>query len=291
MLRATSRITGLFSLLLGLLLTVPSAQAQQPPPAPTARTLVSQRVELLPQGPLCWNAFRIELPPGTRSPAAGYAAEPLSLGYQTGGLHRLTYADGPTLTTNAGDGLFVGNNNWHAHENVGTVPLIAVVFALSCQQLPPGVPGLTQLANSGVLTGVKPAGPYSVQLAEVVHGPGAQNRFIVPGPSTHYLLEGALAVATTAGVTHYKAADIFTDPPGVSFEATNVGTVPARHLIARLWLPGEAVTRPGPDVRFPSPLPTALPRTGDELPWAGPAAMLAGVLLLTAGLRLRRAKA
>ena len=76
--RFTLIVSGLVSLVLGIFLTVAPAAADEPP-APVQRTLVNQRVELLPQEPLCWNVNQGSRLPGSRTPAEGFRAQPLTV--------------------------------------------------------------------------------------------------------------------------------------------------------------------------------------------------------------------
>lgn len=73
--RLTLIVAGLTLVVVGSLLTASSVGAADPPPLIVPRPLVSQRVELLPQGPLCWNISNERgLTPGTRLPSSDYRA-------------------------------------------------------------------------------------------------------------------------------------------------------------------------------------------------------------------------
>lgn len=286
MARLTLIISGLVSLVLGILMSVPPAAAQE---QIALRVLAEQRVELLPQGPVCWAVSRSILPPGgIRPPGGGYHAHALYLGYQVEGSQRLEYAGGPTLTHQLRTGTFIGNNNWHAHINVGTSPAEEIFFTLLCDA--PPLPAITRLAQTATLPGVRsgPA-PYVVRLIEGTGGPGAQYpAHQHAGPETVYVVEGGLAVATEGGVIRLNAGESGVIPPGVPHQPTAVGNT--RFLVAALTPVPEPHLQLLPDVRLPSPGPVALPRTGEELPWAGPLSMLVGALLLAAGVGLRRAR-
>lgn len=285
-------VSGLALLGLGTLIAATPVAAEDPI---TLTVKAEQRVEQLPGGPLCWNLFSANLPPGARTPSTGYVAEPMSLGYQTGGVHRIDYAGGPSLTTNAGDGLFVGQDNWHAHSSTGTTPLTVTIFALTCQQVPPGIPGITQIANTGTLSGTStgPGMPHTVRLILGTGNPGSQYlTHTHAGPETVYVWEGELAVTTAAGITRLKAGELGWIPPGTAHQPTVVGNTPAKFLVAALTPQGEPHLRTLADVAFPTPsvAPAALPRAGDNFSWPGLAATLLGVFLFGAAFGLRKAR-
>src|SRR5688572_24105369 len=98
-----SRSSVIFGTILVLLITVvistaPPVTAQEPA---TVRLLAAQRVELLPQEPLCWNVFSASIPVGGRIPSDGYISTPLILGYATQGSHKFDFAGGSTSTLQA----------------------------------------------------------------------------------------------------------------------------------------------------------------------------------------------
>gem|GEM_PF-1682459 len=291
-------VSGLALLGLGTLFTATPVAAEDPI---TLSVKAEQRVEQLPHGPLCWNVFSVNLPPGSRVPPTGYVAEPMSLGYQTGGVHRLDYAGGPSLTTNVGDALFVGQDNWHAHSSIGTTPLTVTIFSLTCQQIPSGIPGITQIGNTGTLSGTNAgpdmphmAMPHTVRLILGTGNPGSQYpTHTHAGPESVYVWEGELAVTTSAGVIRLKAGEVGVIPPGTAHQPTIVGNAPAKFLVAALTPQGEPHLRVLSDVAFPTPAasPAALPRAGDSFDWVGTSAMLAGLLLLVTGFSLHRKKA
>lgn len=285
MLRLSLIVGGLVSLTLGMLQTAPHAAAQE---QIALKVLAEQRVELLPQEPLCWNVFRMDLAPGFRGASHAHA---LTLGYGLGGSQLLEFLGGPTGTVGPGEGNFIGQNNWHIHANPGTTTHSAVVFHLTCddqQLLLP--PTSTRLGKTDVLPGIRPAVPYVVRLIEGAGAPGAQYPVHAhAGPETVYVHEGALAVTTETGTIRLNAGQMGVLPPGLAHQPTAVGTMPLRFLVAALTPVPEPHLRLLPDVRFPSLGPAALPRTGEATPWIGPLAVIAGVVMLAAGIGLRRA--
>lgn len=253
-------ISGLALLALGVLLTVPAAEAQQPP-EPTTRRLVNQRVEELPQGaPVCWNVFRFQAPPGFRTPTEGYGVAPIDVAAIFEGSVQVEYAGGPTVVAKAGEGGFIGQGNWRAISTVGATPAQAIVFRLTCARVPPAggdSPIATHLGKTDVLPGIRlgPV-PYQVRLLERTFAPGAKGDLHAhTGPVTQYVLEGTLAVSTSAGVSHYKAGDVVVISPGVPVQASNVSNAPARTLILPIWPAAEPLQIEAPGVRLPSTPP------------------------------------
>ncbi len=293
--RFTLVLTGLVSLILGMLMSVSQAAAEDPPPAPVARLLVSQRVELLPQEPLCWRIVEATRPAGTRRPPSGYVADPLSLFYLAAGEAQIEYAGGPTVQVKAGQGAFIGANNWFAWSIGGTARERNIVFALSCQTFPPGVPNVTQLGNTGPLPGVRPdKGPHIIDFREVRWAVGAQiPPSITGGPRSFLILEGEFAFGMPEGLRRLGPGETITVPAGTPYQTTNVGAVPALLLNVQITPVGEVTARiPASDVRLINPLaaaaPAALPRAGDHLSWLSSLAMLMGAVLMAAGINLRR---
>src|SRR5262245_31670169 len=82
----------------GVLLTPASVSGDDERAPFTVRSLITQRIERLPDGPLCWNGFELALPVGGRSPASDNHAHPIAVGYRAEGTHRVEYAGGPVLT-------------------------------------------------------------------------------------------------------------------------------------------------------------------------------------------------
>lgn len=284
--RLTLIVCGLVSLALGMLMAAHPAAAEDPP-RPMARVLLTQRVELLPQEPLCWNVLQETRPPGDRSPGEGFHAEPLAVVYRVEGLHRIEYLGGPTPTVGPGEGMFIGQDNWHVHVNPGTAQMVDLRFELTCDPRTRGR-AITPLGRTGLLPGIRSGPvPYEVQLVEQQGAPGAQTPArIIPGPMVWYVLEGAVAQSTSAGSARYGPGDLFVSPVGTPFQTSFVSATPSRVLIVHLWPAGEQA-RPIQDVQLPRPTPATLPRTGDEFSWAGPLALLVGTLLLAAGVGLR----
>ncbi len=274
----------IFALFITIVLsTAPLATAQEPA---TVRLLAAQRVELLPQEPLCWNVFSASIPAGGRFPPQGYLSAPLLLGYATQGSHRFDFAGGATSTLQAGEGRFIGNENWFAHSNTGTVSAESLVFALTCRQFPPpGIPGIQHITKTDVLPGIRTGPvPYLVQLLEIKGVPGSMTAAqTTSGPLTAYFTEGTVAVTTPSGVKQYKAGDYVVIPPGTPFETATVGNVPATALVTLVTPVGEP-----PQQRLSGGVtPTALPRTGDPPMAANPFAILLGLSLLMAGIGMR----
>lgn len=287
--RWTFLFTGLLALVTGVLL-VPSPTAAEDPPQFVTKFLVNQRVPVLPEGPVCWNIVRQTLAPGARVPAQGYRAYPHTVAAVLDGQVQIEYSGGPSHTARAGEGLFIGQDNWFALTNTGTTPATAVMYTMTCDRMPAGIPGFTQLANSGPLDGVRHGVSYDIVFVDVSGVPGSM---IAPHthPSTEsaYLLDGALALSTPAGVKEYRAGEMIIVPFGTAHMGTMVGTTNGRLVSAYLVPTGQDI-RDYVTTRLPAPaLPTALPRTGDAAaPLAGVALTLLGTLLLAAGLRLRR---
>ena len=288
--RSACILTGLVWLAGGLGLTAVPAAADDPPLI-IPRVVVEQRLEMLPEGPLCWNVYRQTLPPDGRAPLSGYLARPPSVAYRLDGQARLDYAGGPSVNVGAGQGYFVGNDNWFAVTNTGNTASSGLTFSLSCEPPPDGAQGITRLANTGPLPGIRPGpAPYMLTLvyAKGVLGAQQESARIRPGPAAWYVLEGEVAQTTAAGTTRARAGDLFVNPVGIPFLNTVVSSTGASFLIAQLF-PVGAPTTLLPDLRLPSPLgPSALPRTGHDLAWAGPLGMLMGALLVAAGLGLGR---
>lgn len=262
----------------------PAAADDPVSPDPISTTLVNERVELLPQRPLCWNLFRLTTPAGARVPAQGYAAAPLSVVYLSQGEIRGEYSAGPTWSERAGQAHFIGENNWFAHQTVSSGPATHLVFTLSCPQYPPaGTPGVTQLANTGELTGIRPGVPYSLFMAEEVRLPTTELRplRLIPGPAINYVLEGSVYRVTGAGSRRYGPGELYVNPPGEPFVVLNAGPGPSRLVTMRLWPVGEA-GNPQPNLPFANPFlrPTALPSAGDALDPVALAVAGLGVALL-----------
>ncbi|MCX6020809.1 MAG: hypothetical protein NTZ05_03595, partial [Chloroflexi bacterium] len=137
------------------------------------KVLLTQRVQSLPDGPLCFNLTQQTMPAGQRVPAQGYRADPLGVAFMLTGQARLDYAGGPSMTVGTGEGMFIGADNWYAVTNTGTAPDTAIVYSLSCQPAPAGIPGVTQLGNSGPLAGVRSGTPYDLVFVEVKGVPGS----------------------------------------------------------------------------------------------------------------------
>ncbi len=270
-----------------VLLTAPLATAQEPA---TVRLLAAQRVELLPQEPLCWNVFSASLPVGGRIPPEGYISAPLLLGYATKGTHRFEFAGGPNVNLQAGEGRFIGNENWFAHSNIGTVSADSLVFALTCQQFPPpGIPGVQHLTKTDILPGIRMGPtPYLVQLLEIKGVPGSMTAAqTTSGPLTAYFTEGTVAVTTPSGVKQYKAGDLVVIPPGTPFETATVGNVPATALVTLITPVGEPPQQRLAGGLTGSATPSALPRTGDPPLAINPFAILLGLSLFTVGISAR----
>lgn len=289
-------LSGLVLLVSGILLSMSSVAAQEPPPAPTSRTLVSQRVEQLPPAPWCWNIAYDTRPAGARAPATNdYHAEPLTVAYMIQGSQTVEYAGGPTRTYGEGAGLFVGENNWHAHVIGNTSPFKSLVFELTCQPRSRGG-AITQIGNTGPLPGVQPdKGPHILQLTEVRWAVGAQ---IPPsstaGPRTFFILEGEFTIAMPEGLRHLGPGETITVPPGTPYQTTNVGAAPALLLNLQITPVGETSARIPTDVQLINPLasaaPAALPRAGDSISWVGYVLSFVGILLIVGGITLRRVR-
>ncbi|MCX6022389.1 MAG: hypothetical protein NTZ05_11805, partial [Chloroflexi bacterium] len=232
------------------------------PPAPTARVVVSQRVELLPQGSLCWTVFRVAMEPGGRFPASDYAAGPLMAAYSASGVQRFEFSGGSTRQAAPGEGVFIGNNNWFVHLNTGGGPAEAVVYALSCGGFPPQAPGVTVVGRTPPLPNIKAGSPYMVTLSEYQRGPGERGPVrLNPYAAGLVMLEGSLALSTPTGAAVYRPGDLFVAPADIPFRVgVPSGSVRARYLVLELQAVGENGVPDPPGVSAPDPLaltPTA----------------------------------
>lgn len=287
--------SGLVSLAVGLFLSTnssasPPAGPQSPLIArPTVRLLVSQRVEQLPQGPLCWVVNTNTGSVGGRNPATGYHAHGLNLNYLAQGDLQTEFDDGRVLNIGPGEGHFLEPQKPHFHVNTGGVPTLSYIFALTCGG-PIAQPAGTRLDRTepAPLPGIRGgAVPYLATLLEVAGSPGSQTPTqSTSGPLAVYVLEGSVAVGTADGVKHQGPNDLFVVPPDTPFQATILGDSPARALVALLIPAGELPQAVRTDVRLPSPGPlvaAAVPPAENRPLWPGPAAVLLGLFQVAIG--------
>ena len=264
-------LSGLLSVVLAAFVLAVPAVADDPP-APTARVVVSQRVELLPQGPLCWTVFRVAMEPGGRFPASDYAAGPLMATYSAGGAQRFEFSGGPSRQVGRGEGVFIGADNWFAHMNTGSVSAESVVYALSCGGFPPQAPGVTVLGRTPPLPNIKAGSPYMVTLSEYQRGPGERGPVrLNPYAAGLLMLEGSLALSTPTGAAVYHPGDLFVAPADVPFRVGVPGAVRARYLVLELQALGETGVLDPPGVAVLDPLATA-PTASAAAPAAQPPA-------------------
>ncbi|MCX6022641.1 MAG: cupin domain-containing protein [Chloroflexi bacterium] len=287
MMQVRRLVAGLALVVMGFSFAVLPAAADEPP---LVLTLASQRIELLPPGPLCWDVFGDALPAGGRT-TAPYAASAPFLSYALEGERRREYVNGPAVTAKAGEGEFTGAGNWFTLANPGTAPFRGIVFALSCERVP-SFAGLTPIANTGPLAGFQPGQrPYVATLRTGRSGPGSQGPVVShSGPVVYTVLEGETAISTAAGVTRYRQGDVFAIPAGTQYQYTNAGAGVNRSLYVFLTPADQPPTAVHTDVRLPQLAPAALPRTGEGAPWTVFSAM-AGVALLATGIVGRRLRA
>jgi len=230
------------------------AQAPTPTPvlpaaAPTfrpsiqTRTLFEQRLEQLPQQPLCWDVRTGSLAPGAKSPATGFHRHGWVVAYVTGGAERVTYEGGASFTVNAGGGILFEAGKPHVHESVGTVPRTNIGFELTCKRQP------NSTGTSGTLPGIRSgAVAYQVQLRERTWPSGAQTPVhILSGPTTTYIREGTIGRSTSSGTARSGPGDLYVSPVGELAQNTCVSSTPCRTLDVDTWPSGEtrSVAQPG----------------------------------------------
>lgn len=213
-----------------------------PRPAIQTKTLFEQRVEQLPQLPICWDVRTGSLAPGAKAPATGSHTHGWVISYVTGGSERVTYDGGASATVNAGQGVLFAADKPHVHESVGTVPRTNIGFELTCQRQP------NSLATSGPLPGIRSgAVAYQVQLRERTWPSGAQTPVhVLSGPTTTYIVEGTIARSTSSGVTRSNSGEVYVSPVGQIAQNTCVSSTPCRTIDIDTWPSGEtrSVTQP-----------------------------------------------
>lgn len=257
--RAGPALACAFPLIVASALVAVAPGAAEEPPPPTLTELVSQPVDALPQGPLCWVVAEHAIPPRGQIPETADHSHGLTLVYQVEGPQSLELTGDPGVTLDPGQAAFLASGTPHAHVNRSSSPSRDVFFILATEARctnpsPTAPPGVTNFGVSAFLQGLAPDSPYQVQLVEVRYEPGAQGKVqTAAGPVATFVLEGSLAVITEAGITYYQAGDIITYAPDVIFQNTNLGDAPSRQLNARLGRPGEPFLRTVPDVELPSP--------------------------------------
>lgn len=106
---------------------------------------------------------------------------------------------------------------------------------------------------------------------------------VTPTATIQATASGTATATRTATTT---SSPIATVQAVASATAVSVAATPtATGMIAGVGVRSKATAVSGAHV------PSSLPRTGDMAPWAGPYALILGVLLLAAGLAIRRARA
>lgn len=237
--------------------TTTSAPSPSPAPAATTpqlaiqtKTLFEQRLEQLPQGPLCWDVRAGSLAPGSKSPATGSHTHGWVVNYVTAGAERVTYEGAASFTVvNAGEGILFQADKPHVHESVGTVPRTNIGFELTCQRQPNSV------GNTGTLPGMRPGIPYQVQMRERTWPSGAQTPVhVLSGPTTTYVVEGTIGRSTASGAARSGSGELYVSPVGERAQNTCVSSTPCRTIDVDTWPSGEtrSVAQP-PDVRLPAP--------------------------------------
>lgn len=228
---------------------VPATGTPVSAPSIKTRTLFEQRVEQLPQQPLCWDVRTGSLAPGAKTPATGFHTHGWVVAYVSGGTERVTYEKGASYTVSAGGGILFEANKPHVHESIGTVPRTNVGFELTCQRQPRSV------GNSGTLPGIRSgAVSYQVQLRERTWPSGAKTPVhILSGPTTTYVLEGTIGRSTSSGTARSSAAELYVSPVGELAQNTCVGSTPCRTLDVDMWPSGETRSVAQPDKTLPPP--------------------------------------
>ncbi len=229
--------------------TATKVAASTPSPSIQTRTLFEQRVEQLPQQPLCWDVRTGSLAPGAKSPATGFHTHGWVVAYVTGGAERVTYEGGASFTVNAGGGILFEADKPHVHESVGTVPRTNIGFELTCQRQP------NSTGTSGPLPGIRSGPvPYQVQLRERTWPSGAQTPVhILSGPTTTYILEGTIGRSTSSGSARSGPGNLYVSPVAELAQNTCVSSTSCRTVDLDIWPSGETRSLPQPDKRLPSP--------------------------------------
>lgn len=228
----------------------PAAGVAASPPGLSiqTRTLFDQRIERLPQQPLCWDVRTGSLAPGVKSPATGFHVHSWVAAYVSGGAERVTYETGASFTVNAGGGVLFEADKPHVHQSVGTVPRTNIGFELTCQRRP------NSIGTSGTLPGIRPGPvPYQVQLRERTWPSGAQTPVhILSGPTTTYILEGTIGRVASSGSARSGAGDVYVSPVAELAQNTCVSSTSCRTIDLDLWPSGETRSVPQPGKRLPS---------------------------------------
>ena len=190
------------------------AAAPAPRPAIQTKTLFEQRVEQLPQLPICWDVRSGSLASGAKSPATGVHTHGWVAAYVNGGAERVTYEGGTSSTVNTGEGILFDANKPHVHESVGTVPRTNIVFELTCTRQAGSV------ATSGSLPGIRSgAVPYQVQMRERKWPSGAQTPIhVLSGPTTTNVVEGTIGRSTSSVTVRSGPGELYVSPVGDSPE-------------------------------------------------------------------------
>ena len=229
--------------------TATKVAASPPSPSIQTRTLFEQRVDQLPQQPLCWDVRTGSLAPKAKSPATGFHTHGWVVAYMTGGAERVTYEGGASFTVDAGGGILFEAGKPHVHESVGTVPRTNIGFELTCQRQP------NSTGTSGPLPGIRSGPvPYQVQLRERTWPSGAQTPVhILSGPSTTYIREGTIGRSTSSGTARSGPGDLYVSPVGELAQNTCVSSTPCRTLDVDTWPSGEIRTVAQPGKTLPRP--------------------------------------
>lgn len=254
-------------------------------PAPIeTRVLFEGRIEQLPQGPVCWDVRRGSLAPGAKSPGTGFHTHSWVASYVFEGAERVTYDGGAPAVFQAGQAAFFAAGVPHSHESIGAAPRANLNFELSCERL------AGSLANTGALPGIRPGVPYQVQIRERIWAPGAATPVhVLSGPTTTFVMQGAIARSTAGGVAQSGPGDIYVSPVGQLAQNRNVGSTPAWTIDVDTWPAGEvrSVSQP-PGVTVPGGVAPAPPRTGQGMVDSGgpgwfPLAPIVACVLISSG--------
>lgn len=225
--------------------SVASSLARQQPIE--TRTLLEERLELVPQGPSCWDVRSGSLSAGNASPATGYHVHGMVVTYVVDGVELIEWEEGTVVTLGPGQAAQIGENEPHRHESIGAGPRVNINFEMTCQTQP------NSLGNTGPLPGIGlEPGTYQIQARERSWQPGAQTPVhVLTGPTATYVLEGTIGRSTILEVACSGAGDLYVSPVGERAQNTNIGEVPARTLDVDVWPTGTLRSVPQPAAQLP----------------------------------------
>ena len=215
------------------------------------RTLLDEQLEQLPGGPVCWDARRGSLAPGSSSPATGYHVHGWVVAYIIEGIERFEYEDGRTGEVGPGQAILFEADVPHRHASIGEVARSNVGFELTCEPQP------NAIGNTGALPGIhEQPTAYQIQVRERTWQPGAQTPVhLLSGPTATLVLEGSIGRNTASGGVQCSGpGELYVSPVGELAQNTSAGPAPARTLDIDLWPAGEVRSQPQPaEIRLPTP--------------------------------------